>query len=101
MTKDSWNPLQYEKFKSERSQPFFDLIDLIHPGSFQRAVDLGCGTGELTNVFHHRFSSAETVGIDNSESMLTSARNLESNGLTFLNADLSTWCEPDQIDVIV
>ncbi len=27
----SWNPVQYERFKEQRSQPFFDLLALVRP----------------------------------------------------------------------
>ena len=40
-----WDPEQYERFAAERAQPFWDLVDLIHRGAIDRAVDLGCGTG--------------------------------------------------------
>jgi trans-aconitate 2-methyltransferase len=74
---DAWNPQQYERFAAERSQPFFDLLELTekwldgrHP---ERAVDLGCGTGELTAELHRRLGSRETLGIDNSQRMLEKA----------------------------
>jgi trans-aconitate 2-methyltransferase len=107
MKKDSWNPAQYDKFKNERSQPFFDLMDLIH-GNIKngKAIDLGCGTGELTKILHSKLQLKETVGIDNSEKMLEKAsgvtgvtfekRNLEAfegkYDLIFSNAALH-WCE--------
>ena len=44
----SWNPDQYHKFQSERSAPFDDLLKLVDVRPRLKAVDLGCGTGELT-----------------------------------------------------
>ena len=38
---DVWNPEQYEKFKAERAQPFYDLLELIEPAPDSFAVDLG------------------------------------------------------------
>ena len=29
MTRSDWNPQQYERFRHERSQPFFDLLSLV------------------------------------------------------------------------
>ena len=43
-----WNPEQYRRFAAERAQPFHDLLALIERGAIRRAVDLGCGPGELT-----------------------------------------------------
>ena len=45
---DGWSPDQYERFRSERQQPFDDLLTLCHPVPGGRIVDLGCGTGDLT-----------------------------------------------------
>jgi len=53
-----WDPAQYERFKAQRSQPFWDLIDLVQPVRIERAVDLGCGTGELTDELHRPFVDA-------------------------------------------
>ncbi|MFN7729331.1 MAG: methyltransferase domain-containing protein [Bdellovibrio sp.] len=73
MEKDGWNPNQYEKFKKERFQPFFDLVELLQPSNAPRIIDLGCGTGELTKILHERFPSASTTGIDSSTEMLQKA----------------------------
>jgi trans-aconitate 2-methyltransferase len=70
MPQDAWNPQQYERFKDERSQPFYDLLALVQPAAGGCAVDLGCGTGELTAVLHRHVQARETVGIDHSANML-------------------------------
>jgi trans-aconitate 2-methyltransferase len=69
----AWSPDQYEKFKAERSQPFWDLVALIERQPNMRIADLGCGTGELTRALHEKLGARETIGIDNSESMLAKA----------------------------
>jgi trans-aconitate 2-methyltransferase len=74
MNVDTWNPAQYDKFRSEREQPFFDLLALVRPTAGMRAVDLGCGTGKLTRLLHARLNARETVGIDRSARMLADAR---------------------------
>ena len=56
-----WNPEQYHKFQSQRSAPFFDLLKLVEVRPNISAVDLGCGTGELTRkitVEAHHFSKS-------------------------------------------
>jgi trans-aconitate 2-methyltransferase len=68
-----WNPEQYERFKAERSQPFWDLVALIDPAPNMRIADLGCGTGELTRALHEKLGARETVGVDKSASMLAKA----------------------------
>jgi trans-aconitate 2-methyltransferase len=84
----SWDPTQYERFHDERSLPFFDLLALIEPRPGMRAVDLGCGTGELTRVLHERLGCASTVGYDGSAEMLEKerARPAAPPGLSFAQA---------------
>ncbi len=71
---DAWDPRQYDKFQREREQPFYDLLDLVHPAANMRIVDLGCGTGKLTRVAHDQLHAHETIGIDRSDSMLKEMR---------------------------
>ena len=92
MSQDSWNPQQYDKFKDERSQPFFDLLQLIKKIDSPRVVDLGCGTGQLTKELHKHLKAKETIGLDSSESMLASARRLENEQLKFQKGPIESWC---------
>ena len=54
--RDTWNPTQYERFRSEREQPFYDLAALITRRPAGRVVDLGCGTGLLTAALHDQWA---------------------------------------------
>ncbi|HVT13757.1 MAG TPA: methyltransferase domain-containing protein [Fimbriimonadaceae bacterium] len=93
-----WNAAQYEKFQQERSQPAYDLMDLIGPRNSMRIVDLGCGTGEHTKTLHERFRSVETIGIDTSEQMLLKAP--RAVGLKFYNADIAEFGGDSEFDLI-
>src|SRR5579871_4158056 len=88
---DAWNPVQYERFKKERAQPFHDLLAGVRPAPGGRAVDLGCGTGELTRALHARLQAAETVGIDNSAAMLEKAKAHAGGGLRFETGDIARF----------
>ena len=63
---DPWDPRQYERYRSEREQPFHDLLALVRPRPGMRAVDLGCGTGTLTlvNVCGRKFRITNSSRID-------------------------------------
>lgn len=89
MSSDTWSPDQYERFKRERSQPFYDLMDMLRPVAGSHIVDLGCGTGDLTGVLHERLMAKETLGIDSSASML--AKHPEASRLKFEQADIATF----------
>lgn len=98
---DSWNPNQYEKFKNERSQPFLDLLEFVKPEKFETAVDLGCGTGELTRLMHDRFSPASTMGMDSSEAMLAKTAAFQTENLKFAQGDIDIWEKPQGFDLII
>lgn len=97
---DRWNPEQYGRFAAERRQPFLDLLALIHPIPGGRAVDLGCGAGELTLALHERLGLAETVGLDSSPAMLAKARPLAGRGLSFEKGDLAAFDPPRPYDLV-
>lgn len=80
---DAWSPSQYNRFKNERSAPFYDLLSLVQGSGFQEAVDLGCGSGELTYELHERLKCKHTVGFDSSDSMLEKAKPHTSTTLEF------------------
>jgi trans-aconitate 2-methyltransferase len=98
---DSWNPEQYHRFQTERSQPFFDLLALVEPSAAPRVADLGCGTGELTAEAHTALAARETVGIDQSPAMLAQATKLDVAGLTFREGDLAQFSDADGFDVVI
>jgi trans-aconitate 2-methyltransferase len=86
-----WNPEQYGRFRAERAQPFFDLMELVVPRPGMRVVDLGCGTGELTRELHLRLAARETVGIDNSPAMLAKSVMFAAGGLRFAAGDIAEF----------
>ena len=95
-----WSPEQYERFKAERHQPFDDLLALVQRRPGMRVVDLGCGTGELTRELHESLEASETLGIDNSESMLLKARQFEGESLHFERGDIEQFAPDTPFDLI-
>ena len=96
-----WNPKQYDRFRDERSRPFYDLLALVQRAAEMRVVDLGCGTGALTKHLHVDLSAKETHGIDSSASMLAKAKEQAAPGLSFAAGDLETWNEPGAWDLVL
>ena len=97
---DSWNPEQYDKFKVQRSQPFYDLMQLLEPTSGASVFDLGCGTGELTSELHQFLKAKETLGIDASAETLKKAAAFEKADIHFAQGNIETWSAPQSSDVI-
>jgi trans-aconitate 2-methyltransferase len=98
-----WSPDQYARFRDERSRPFFDLLSLVRPAARarksaghaantgMRIVDLGCGTGELTQVLHRELGARETIGLDSSETMLAGSGAFAGGGLRFVREDIRAF----------
>lgn len=98
----SWDPKQYTLFREARRRPFFELLARVQATSPTRAVDLGCGTGDLTLALAERWPQAEVLGVDSSESMLAEARRQHAVGrVRFLQADLARFEPPGPVDVLL
>ena len=78
-----WDPTQYHKFQAERSAPFFDLLALVEKRPNLRAIDLGCGTGELTRQLADALPNSAVTGLDSSAQMLDKAASFSSSNLCF------------------
>ncbi len=96
-----WDPTQYEKFERERSQPFFDLLQLIQPLHHPRIVDLGCGNGTLTKVAHEHFRASDTLGIDTSQEMLAKAQWLQTDHLVFKEGNIQTFMTSEPFNLVI
>src|SRR4051795_7792601 len=68
-----WDPTQYARYGSERSRPFFELLDQVTADAPATVVDLGCGSGELTATLAARWPDARVLGIDSSPEMIARA----------------------------
>jgi trans-aconitate 2-methyltransferase len=85
-----WNPALYGRYEDERTRPAAELLARVPLVEAARVVDLGCGPGNSSELLARRFAGAEVVGIDNSESMLTTARGrLPSARFEF--GDIAQW----------
>jgi trans-aconitate 2-methyltransferase len=96
-----WVPEQYERFKAQRAQPFWDLIELVHRGAIERAVDLGCGTGELTVAAAEKLGIGRMLGIDNSPAMLDRAARHGRVEVEFADGDIARWTSDGDHDLVL
>jgi trans-aconitate 2-methyltransferase len=96
-----WDPAQYGRFADQRSQAFFDLVAMLEPARFDRAVDLGCGSGELTARGAELLRVAEMTGIDSSSAMLAQAAAHATQSVHFAQGDLADWTAPGDHDLVL
>lgn len=83
-----WNASIYDnsfKFVSEYGK---ELIELLRPQKGELILDLGCGTGDLTNQI--ALYGAQPIGLDQSETMLQRAKQ-KYNNLEFHQADATDF----------
>jgi len=95
----SWDPAQYAKFGDHRLRPALDLIARIPDIAAKRLVDLGCGTGEITEMLAARWPGAEATGLDSSPDMLGKARALNGRA-RFVQADAAAWTAAPPVDLL-
>jgi trans-aconitate 2-methyltransferase len=98
---DTWDPGQYGRFAAERSQPFTDLLSMVERRRIARAVDLGCGPGELTRRAADELDVESMLGIDNSPAMLASAGAHSNERVTFQAGDIGSWTSAGDVDLVV
>lgn len=88
MSINAWNPNQYDRFREERSRPFWDLAALVQPRPGMRVLDLGCGAGALTAALHQALGAEATVGVDHAPGMIQAWPTDRPPGLSFVEADI-------------
>lgn len=78
-----------------------ELVDALPPTA-QSALDLACGTGDLTRALARRYPGAQTVGLDLSPEMLDRARAATpSDAIRFVEGDLQALPFPEaSFDVV-
>lgn len=90
MTELRWSAEQYVRFERERTRPVRDLLGAAPAIEPRRAVDVGCGPGNSTEVLAERFPGAEIIGLDSSPDMIAAARR-RLPAVQFSMQDLRAW----------
>ncbi len=94
-----WNPTLYTRFEEERTRPAAELLARVPLHSPAQVVDLGCGPGNSTELLVRRYPQAATLGVDNSQSMLQSARE-RLPGTPFAFGDIAQWSPDGPVDLL-
>jgi trans-aconitate 2-methyltransferase len=94
-----WNASLYLTFEDERTRPARDLLARVPLAAPARAVDLGCGPGNSTELLAERWPQVRLIGLDTSDDMLAAARRRLPHA-SFEKADLALWTAPEPVDLI-
>lgn len=95
----AWSASQYVKFEDERTRPARDLLAQVPLQSLRRAVDLGCGPGNSTELIIDRYGADVVSGLDSDLNMLEAARK-RLPGTAFVEADLASWQPQEPADLL-
>lgn len=95
----SWDPARYARFSDHRLRPALELLDRVPLAAPRLVYDLGCGTGEVTQIMAQRWPDAHVTGVDNSPEMLAKARSLDDS-ITWTEADIADWQPAELPDLI-
>jgi len=88
----SWSANQYLAFEDERTRPVRDLLAALPAIAARRAIDIGCGPGNSTELLARRFPAAVVSGLDSSGDMIEAARRRLPN-LAFEETAIERWLE--------
>jgi len=96
----SWDPAQYERYKTYRDRPALDLMVQVPADLDPREIwDLGCGTGEHAAVFKRRHPKARVHGLDSSPDMLARAR-ARTEDIDWVEQGVEDWSPATPPDLI-
>jgi trans-aconitate 2-methyltransferase len=93
----TWNTALYDGKNAFVWKHGTGVVELLAPQSGERILDLGCGTGHLTNQIAAHGS--EVIGIDKSQSMIEEARRLYPD-LRFEIADATNFHFDQPFDAV-
>ncbi|GJQ12732.1 hypothetical protein GpartN1_g4523.t1 [Galdieria partita] len=86
---DDWQPTLYRHEHAFVFEKGISLVKLLNPQPFELVLDLGCGTGELTEQVSR--SGCFVIGVDASSAMTYSAKNSFPE-VDFIVADGTQLC---------
>jgi trans-aconitate methyltransferase len=92
-----WNAAHYDANIGYVSRLGARVVELLAPQSYESILDLGCGTGDLTNLIAQR--SRSCMGIDSSADMIVQAKTKYCD-LTFVVDDGHTFRLTQQFDAV-
>jgi trans-aconitate methyltransferase len=97
MSQDFWNSALYEKNHAFVWQYGESIVELLAPQAGEQILDLGCGTGQLTEKIAQ--TGAFVQGIDSSLSMISTAK-VNYPHINFSVADASSFQVEEPLDAV-
>jgi trans-aconitate 2-methyltransferase len=99
----SWNAAEYAKHSSNQYEWAKELIPKLELTGKEALLDIGCGSGKITQLLSTYLPKGQVVGVDSSEEMITDARksfpHCHNPNLTFLKMDARELTFREEFDV--
>lgn len=95
-----WNGNIYHNISSPQFSSGIDLIKHIKLGDIHTVIDIGCGSGKLTNEISRLIPEAKILAIDISSSMIEKAKQNLSNNIEFICEDFLHLNITEKVDLI-
>lgn len=77
------------------------MLQHLPPDHINDALDLACGTGDITRELSKLYPEAKVIGLDLTPEMLSIARSKSSAGLTYMEGDMmQTGLNTESFDLI-
>jgi trans-aconitate 2-methyltransferase len=96
----TWDPVQYDRYKTYRDRPALDLMVQLPADLQPREIwDLGCGTGEHAALLSRRHPGARVRGLDSSAEMLAVAR-ARPEDVAWVQGSIADWTPDVAPDLI-
>lgn len=91
----------YDKYASVQDICAKELISRVNSSNFKNIIDLGCGTGNYTNLLRNKFLKAKIKAVDISPEMIKYAKTkIGENGVEFLVKDAEKYKFNEKFDLI-
>jgi trans-aconitate 2-methyltransferase len=88
-TPREWDAATYQRVSTPHQGWGAEILDRVPLHGYETVLDLGCGSGRVTEQLLERLPRGHVIGIDGSAAMVAEAeRRLGSDRTTFLQADL-------------
>jgi len=91
---------KYRQASKHQKEWGHKLIADINFTGHEIILDLGCGDGVLTAELSMLVPNGKVVGIDSSDSMINTAKQLSTNNLTFVCLDINELNYSNKFDII-
>lgn len=100
MSKFEFDGEKYKQASTHQKEWGNQLISGIHFNGNEHILDLGCGDGVLTKQLSKLVPNGKVIGVDASEGMIQTAKELETANLAFICMDINDIAYHDFFDII-